>query len=65
MLLDYGPSDLGMLPVLDAEQLVGVFRDVDAIVRQQLEIAMIKINEQKAALVAATVSVAAKLAELS
>ena len=60
-----GPADLGIMPVLTAEQLVGVFRDVDLEVRGQLDIERKMKEEQTAAVVAAKARIAARLAELS
>ena len=60
-----GSHDFGIMPILDAGQLRIVFTHVDAAVREQLEIVKGRNNEQTEALVAARVSIAAKLAELS
>ena len=60
-----GPSDLGIMPVLTAEQLARVFKDVDPEVRGQLELESKAKDEQTAAVVAAKARIAARLAELS
>ena len=59
-----GPGDMSMTPILDSDQLARVFGDVDAAVREQLEIEKSKKDEQEAAVVAARAAIAAKLAEL-
>lgn len=60
-----GPNGLGILPVLDPEQLTGLFRDLGVVVGEQLEIAKRKESDQAAAILAAKVGIAAKLAELT
>lgn len=59
-----GQNTLAISPILDAEQLRGVFSDVDAVVRRQLEIERARKDRQKDALLAAKVGIVAKLAEL-
>ncbi|MFC9352935.1 hypothetical protein [Arthrobacter sp. NPDC057013] len=60
-----GPTDLGIMPVLTAEQLAVVFKDVDVEVRGRLDVER-KMNEERAAAVTgAKARIAAKLAELS
>lgn len=60
-----GNSDIGIMPVLNAEQLARVFKDVDVVVSRQLEIERNRADEQTAALVAVKSRIAARLAELS
>lgn len=60
-----GPSDLGIMPVLTAEQLARVFKDVDPEVRAQLDLESKAKDERTAAVVAARARIAARLAELS
>lgn len=60
-----GPNNLGILPLLDAEQMASVFNDIDVEVRGQIEIERKKKDEQTAAVIAAKARIAAKLAERS
>ncbi|WP_142061270.1 hypothetical protein [Pseudarthrobacter sp. B4EP4b] len=60
-----GRSDMGIMPVLNAEHLARVFKDADVVVSRQLEIERAKTDEQKAAVVAVKSRIAARLTELS
>lgn len=60
-----GPSDLGITPVLTADQLAHVFKDVDPEVRGQLDQEGKAKDEQTAAVADTKARIAARLAELS
>jgi hypothetical protein len=58
-----GHSEMGIMPVLNAEQLARVFKDVDVVVSRQLEIERKRADEQTAVIVAVKSRIAARLAE--